>query len=646
MSLKINGANAESSGRPLMILFMNKFISLLILLFFLTDLAQAQKFTLVNLGTSKSRIILPVKATVIEIQAAKVFQDYIQRISGVIIPIETDDTKPKNGEVLIGNVNRPQLKGIPAEKLDKDGLFIKNDGKSLVITGGTDKGVLYGVYTFLEKYLGCRKYSSAVTYVPKKKTIILSSINDMELPAFAYRENFYKDAVDPEYQAWHKLDSHGEKGVNTSEWGSWVHTFESLLSPKDYGESHPEYFSFYDGKRHSGTVPSWDKTGVQPEAQLCLSNPDVLEIVCKNLQSAIEKNPAALYWSVSQNDNVNYCRCSNCSDLDKRYAAFAPDDKLYSTHGGSKYPALGMGSLMTFVNKVADRFPDKIISTLAYQYTRVPPKDIVPRKNVNIMLCNIESLRNTTIEKGDSAFSNDLKGWAQLTNNIIVWDYVIQFSNLLSPFPNLRTIQPNLKFLHDNRVSAVFEQGNREIGGEFAELRAYMISKLLWNPDIDIKKVTDDFLSGYYGKASKQIKEYINLVHNKSAEQSGVKLSIFGSPVKEKETFLSDSLITIYNKIFNRAEKAMSDSPEILERVKTARLPVYYAMLEIAKDEKTGKRGVFVADDNNTQKPKPEIAKILYDFVYQCIRTNVTRVTEWHTTPLEYLAGYTKFLNE
>lgn len=284
---------------------MKKMILLPITIFLLATL-QAQQFTLVNLGVSKSRIIIPAKATVVEIQAAKVFQDYIHRISKADIPIESDNMKAGADEILIGNVNRRELKDVPFEKLIKDGFVIKNTGKNLLIAGGTGKGTLYGVYTFLQKYMGCRKYSSAVTYVPKKKTIILNSINDIEVPAFTYREDYYRDAVDPEYQVWHKLDSHGEKAANNSEWGSWVHTFGSLLNPKEYGESHPEYFSFYNGKRHPGGVASWDGTGVQPEAQLCLSNPDVLEIVCISLQSAIEKNPGALYWSVSQNDNVNY----------------------------------------------------------------------------------------------------------------------------------------------------------------------------------------------------------------------------------------------------------------------------------------------------------------------------------------------------
>ena len=622
---------------------MKKLLAILSIFFLLnTQSLQAQNLTIVKNGIPKSRIILPSKPAVTEIQAAKVLQDYLERMSGAILPIAGDSLKQQDGEIIIGNVNRPELNNVPKEKLDKDGIFIKANAQNLLITGGTDKGVLYAVYSFLENYMGCRKYSSKVTYVPKKKTIVLPAINDMQLPAFSYRENFYRDATDPEYQLWHKLDSH--VGPGKSEWGYWVHTFGTLLSPKEYGEAHPEYFSFYDGKRHAGTIPSWDGAGLQPEAQLCLTNPDVLEIVCKNLQAAVNKNPEAIYWSVSQNDNVNYCRCDNCAALDKKYAAFAPEDKMYSTHGGSKYPALGMGSILSFINKVAERFPDKIISTLAYQYSRVPPKNIVPAKNVNIMLCSIESARNTTMEKGDTSFAADLKGWGKLTNNIIVWDYVIRFSNLFAPFPNLRILQPNLQFMHVNRVSAVFEQGNREIGGEFSELRSYLIDKLLWNPDVNVDSVMNDFLTGYYGKAAKQVKKYIDLLHDNNMEQSGYKLSIFGKPVLEKESFLSDSLVKVYNKLFDQAEKSVADTPETLYRVKTARLPVYYAMLEIAKEEKSGKRGAFLSADSTNKILNPAIVNILYDFVYQCVRNNVTRVTEWKTTPLEYLAEYKQFL--
>jgi|WetSurMetagenome_2_1015567.scaffolds.fasta_scaffold00667_11 hypothetical protein len=624
---------------------MKKFHLLLISLFLLMEV-QAQQFTMVTDGKSNYRIIIPEIPDAVEIQAALVFQDYIQRISGAILTIEPDNIKPADGEILIGKVKRKEMKDVPIEKLLDDGLYIKTTGKKLLIAGGTEKGTLYGVYTFLDKYLGCRKYSSAVTYVPKQKTIILHSINDMEVPSFTYRDILYPDVInDPEYMVWHKLDNCFGKSDNGNVWGSFVHTSNVLLSSKEYGESHPEYFSFYDGKRHPEIAPSWAGLGIQPDAQLCLSNPDVLEIVCKNLKAQIDQNPGALYWSVSQNDNINYCRCPDCAEIDKKYSSFTPGSKMYEINNNFRYSPIGSGSFINFVNKVAERFPDKNISTLAYLYTRVPPKDLIPRKNVNIMLCNIESPRNVPIMEGDKSFCEDLEGWARLTNNIIFWDYVVQFRSLISPFPNLHTLQPNLQYLHDKGVTMIFEEGNPETGGEFHELKAYIIAKLLWDVNVDINKVMDDFLSGYYGNASKMIREYIDLLHNEMA-QSGEKLMIYGTPVEEKETFLSDSLITEYNKIFDRAEKAVSGSPEVLKRVKVAHLPVYYAMLEIARDEKTGKRGAFIAGDNNKLKPNPEIVKILYDFAHLCIQTNVSHVQEANVTPLQYLEGYTKFLTE
>lgn len=604
-----------------------------------TAQSTAQELTLVRNGKSNYKIIIPGNPDVQEILAAKTLQDYLHRISGSLIPVRHDDAAPEPYEILIGKVKRPELAAVPFDELGLDGLYIRSAGQKLIITGGPKKGITYGVYTFLEKYLDCRKYSSKVDHIPKKKTIRIGPINDMEVPVFSFREVFYNDVYDPEYMDWHKLHSHGSRGTSPSEWGFWVHTFHTLLDPKEYGETHPEYFSFYDGERHSGLVPSWDGTGVQPESQLCLTNPDVLEIVCENLKAAMDKKPEALYWSVSQNDNVKYCQCEHCAALDAQYAAYAPEEKMYATHG-SQYPALGMGSMLTFVNKVAERFPDKIISTLAYQYTRVPPKGIVPRENVNIMLCSIESTRNEPMETGDVAFSSDLEGWGKLTDNILVWDYTIQFSNLVSPFPNLRTLQPNVQFLRKNRVSAVFEQGNIQSGGEFAELRAYLLAKLLWDPDLDLEKEMDDFLDNYYGKAAGHVKEYITLLHDNNQGYTGRKLSIFGSPVRERDSYLTPDLIAAYNDIFDKAEKAVRKRPEHLSRVRSARLPVYYAMLEILKEEQASNWETFAPSDSQRLKLPSEVSELLYDFIYQCQRSNVSRLSEWHTPPKAYLEKY------
>ncbi|HEY4155818.1 MAG TPA: alpha-glucuronidase family glycosyl hydrolase, partial [Puia sp.] len=109
--------------------------------------ASSQSFTLVSQGKSNSRIVIPEKAGIVEIQAAKVLQDYIERMSGATLPIVGDEARPASGEVLIGRVKREGMENIPFDKLGKDGLFIKSAANRLIIAGGTGNGVLYGVYT-------------------------------------------------------------------------------------------------------------------------------------------------------------------------------------------------------------------------------------------------------------------------------------------------------------------------------------------------------------------------------------------------------------------------------------------------------------------------------------------------------------------
>ncbi|MCK5469003.1 MAG: DUF4838 domain-containing protein, partial [Cyclobacteriaceae bacterium] len=357
--------------------------------------------------------------------------------------------------------------------------------------------------------------------------------------------------------------------------------------------------------------------GKRIPTQLCLTNQDVLEITVQNLRKKIAENPIATYWSVSQNDNRNYCTCENCQEIDDREGS----------------PS---GSIINFVNQVADQFPKKVISTLAYEYGRKAPKTLRPRENVNIMLCSIEVFRNLSIEADSTSadFRRDVEEWGQIANDIIVWDYVIQFPNLISPFPNLQVLQPNIQFFAKHGVSAMFEQGNREVGGEFAELRAYLISKLLWDPNLNVDTLMNDFLAGYYGVAAKPICKYIDEMREALLD-SGAPLRIFGSPNEAATSYLTVELIERYEELFDEAEAAVADSAELLERVRIARLPLDFAIMEQAKKNYTGERGIF-HKVNGQWEVRTEIRSKIDPFTDLCIRQGVTRVKEWSTSPDEY----------
>jgi hypothetical protein len=562
---------------------------------------------------SHYRIIIPSAATGHETKAANVLQRYLLEISGTAIPIIGANSHKSKYEIVLGQNERlDELKiGINLNTLKEDGFLIKTDSMRLVIAGGSEKGTLYGVYTFLEKYLGCRMYSPTVKVVPKQDRVALTSIHDLQVPIITFRDTHYRVTWHDEYSDWHKLDhdEHGER----PEWGMWCHTFNALVPPEIYYKDHPEYYAMVNGER----LPT----------QLCLTNTEVLDITIKNLRRKIAENSSATYWSVSQNDNKNFCTCDKCKAIDDREGS----------------PS---GSIIHFVNQVADQFPDKMISTLAYEYGRRAPRTLKPRENVNIMLCSIEAFRDKPIAEDPTSadFVRDVEDWGKIAKDIIVWDYVIQFNNLISPFPNLHVLQPNIKFFADHGVNAMFEQGNREVGGEFAALRAYMISKFLWNPTENADTVINDFLKGYYGPAAPFLRQYIDDMR-KALITSGKPLKIFGTPIEAASSYLTQPLIQSYDKIFNQAEAAVADSAVLLERVKIARQPLEFAIMEQAKENFAGSMGVF-EKVNGQWEVRTAIRAKIDPFTDLCIREGVTQVKEWSTSPEEYRSAMYRLFSQ
>jgi len=214
----------------------------------------------------------------------------------------------------------------------------------------------------------------------------------------------------------------------------------------------------------------------------------------------------------------------------------------------------------------------------------------------------------------------------------------------VSPFPNLHVLQPNIQFFVKNGITSVFEQGLPVMHGEFAELRMYLISKLLWNPDINADSVMNDFLQGFYGKAAPLVRQYIDTMHAALAS-SGEDLSIYGYPLTSENGYLSPQMMDTYSAIFDDAESAVEDSPELLSRVQTARLPIQFAQLEQAKVAGDGDRGCFVRTDAGALEVRPEVEALLTLFVQRCNEAGIPRLWEHGTSPDEYLVSTTRFLD-
>lgn len=584
---------------------------LLLFFLFVASSVSAKTF-LVNNGKSSYAIVLPVQATVHEQRAASILQEYIRKIAGAELNIVTDAHTTAEHEISVGFTNRIPASWKPdIDSLGEDGLLIRTYGKKLFLTGGTRKGSIYAVTHYLEKYLGCRKYSPTAEFVPSASSIELKSIHDMQVPPGLIRVVNGPFGENEDYRDWRRLTSLSDHWHDGSWRGYFVHTFDRLMPPGEYFGTHPEYYSFINGKRI-------------PYGQLCLSNPDIFPIVIKKLHEEMAAHPSIKYWSVSQNDNYDACRCEACKKTDEEEGS----------------PA---GIMLRFVNKVAKEFPDKVITTLAYQYTRKPPLKTKPLPNVMVTLCSIELDRSQPIAATGGSFVEELMAWGRICDNLMIWDYEVQFTNYFGPFPLFHTLQPNIQLFNEYGAKAHFQQCNAATGTEFAELKTYLLSHLLWNDTVNADAVINDFMNGYYGAAGIHIRKYFDRLHKEEIATRQL-LDIYGTPVSFANTLMTPELMQEYYGYFEKAEAAVKNQPEILERVKLAKMPLYYTQMEIGKTDLFGERGWFT-NENGTYQIKPDMRAMIDTFHAVTARNKVQKMNERKLTPEDYYRSTLRFID-
>jgi len=555
--------------------------------------------TIVDNHTSSFSIIIPALPQSQEIRAAGLLQRYLLEISACKLPVVRTDALTSSDAILIRNSD---LVANP------DGFIVESKGNQLHITGGTHKGCIYGVVDVLERYLGCRMYSPDFQVVPKSKMVYLPELNDRDEPVNALRIVNGSFCLDEDYQDWQRLDKVEEVFPD----GYYVHTFHRLIPWETYFDSHPDYFAWMNGKRIID--------------QPCLSHPDVLKITVNRLREEMKKQPDKQIWSVSQNDNFSYCQCGQCLKVIEE----------------EESPA---GPIIRFVNAVADSFPGKTISTLAYQYSRRAPKKTKPKENVQVMLCTIELNRGKPIatDPGSASFVQDMADWGKICNHIYLWDYTVNFNHHVNPFPNLDVLQPNIQLFAHHGIREHFQQSNTGQGHEFSELKAYLIARLLWNPLINADSVIADFLKGYYGAASPLIGQYISEL-NSEMRRSGERLDIYEHPTAHQNSLLSADNIKQYNRLFDAAEETVDSNPILLLHVKTARLPLQYAIMEIGKNDMFGSRGWYTLQGEDFILRK-EMVAALEEFNRVCREAGVESLNESGLIPSIYYEATKRFID-
>lgn len=512
----------------------------------------ANAFTIAEKGKT-TRVSVPANPSACVGYAAEELARFSERITGGRVETVTNSA----AEVVLDDTAR----GVPEQ-----GFRLKVDGKVLRITSGADAGVLYGVYELLEKYGGCRWYTSWMEKIPAKDIFAVPDrLNDAQEPDFRMRAPF-----------WWDFNQHADFAVRNRVNGEWCgpkakhggapyafaaglggHSFNIICPVKEYGPTHPEWFS----KDVNGAMLG--KTGRY--CQLCLTQPELTAFVISNMTERIRKDPDKKIVGLMQNDNQHACCCPAC-------AAIAKEEGSQS------------GPVIRFVNTVAEalekEFPDLKVVTFAYQYTRHPPKKTKPRHNVMVELCSVECDFSTPIDQSFSRvnqkFLKDLEGWAAITDRLYVWDYATDFGHYLAPYPNVMAQQGNYRLFKKNKVDLLFAQGSyTSCKGDFAELKGWLQSKLMWSVDTKVQELLEDFFDGYYGKAAPWVRTYFDALHSYFRDTANEPMGI-GMNICTKS--FPDDFFDRSEMLWELAAKAVENEPDCYRKnVRHGMFDVWYA---------------------------------------------------------------------
>ncbi len=565
----------------------NAFIFLVAALVALTSAQAAdapKELEIARNGQSKYSICLSRDASPSEQRAAAELQQFLREMSGATLPIVTDNQNPAGPLILIGRSSvADRLATVPYEQLGPEGFALKTTGEHLIIAGGRQRGTMYGVYGLLDK-LGCRWFAKGVNRIPKRPKLVIPRLDETQKPAFEYRETFFTEAWDKDWSARNRVNGQSHH-LDASTGGKvqyypFVHSFLELIPPEKYFKTHPEYFSLIDGKRR------------EEKSQLCLTNPDVLRLGIESVERWIREHPEATIFSVSQNDWTGWCECDNCRRVEEQ-------------EGG-----VHSGPLLHYVNKLAaeieKKHPDKLIDTLAYWYTERPPRHVRPRRNVRIRLCPIGACEAHPYEQCpyNRFFVDILKSWSQMTDRLYIWHYNTNFSHYLIPYPDFDELAADIPMYKRHGVVGLFLQGAyaQGGGGENAELRSYMMARLLWNPAANAEQEINDFHAAYYGKAAKPMRAYFDLLHRQVRFAPRGKGNHFWIFVNPRLPYLSPEFLKQANELFRKADQK-AESPAIRQRIAKARLSLDYVELARAKqfDLRDGTYGPRDADRLKTR---------------------------------------------
>ena len=431
--------------------------------------AVCHAVTIVKNGKPSADIVVAANASATVQDAAKELQHYIEKSTGVTLPIHAKT----EGGISIILQNSSALSGSP--KLDPEGFILQGlDKSTFVIAGGGDRGIAFGVDEFLERYLGVRWLMPGEMGedVPRHPTLDIPETRIQQEPVYLSRRlggitDSTKD-VDGMW-TWHNRavwrEAHG-------------HNLLNIFPPKDYAQTHPEFYPMLKGKRYIPKQGTWNW---QPN----FSAPDIVDEGAKQVEKYFQENPDASSYSLAMNDSSG--------TFDQSPQSLARRNGKKNSQGKEDASDDYYLWANAVASKVLLQYPDKWFGTLAYHELTDPPKPEIGVNDHIIPFMTLGRMRwiDPKIREIDQ---KNTENWAAVAKHLGWYDYIYGMTYCIPrEFPHLA--QEYLSWGAAHHVKFY----TSELYPNWGEgPKGWIFAKLLWNPNQNV----DDLLNDWYQHAA------------------------------------------------------------------------------------------------------------------------------------------------